>query len=238
MKSTNKKPSVKKAVKAIKEVFKLSLETTAFINTEIMPELEGMNNAVIKKDEFLLSTSELVAELFIKAKDEKQFNVQFWNAVFSHIETQAVSKFKIAESTAKNYTKDIVAFLKIRKEPILKPASENKDAKRKALKKKDDEKIIKKYSKVAVETLEKDAKDLIFKDDKESISKFKELTLAISDRKETEKQLKETQAKNDKAKFKENYFKDFKDIFENEYELAQFIHAKIDSIRKEHNKQK
>lgn len=238
MKSTNKKPAVKKAVKAIKEVFKLSLETTAFINTEIMPELESLNDAVIKKDEFLLSTSELVAELFIKAKDEKQFNVKFWNAVFSHIETQAVSKFKIAESTAKNYTKDIVAFLKIRKEPILKPASENKDAQRKASKKKDDAKIIKKYSKVAIETLEKDAKELIFKDDKESTSKFKELTLAIKDRKESEKQVKDAQLKKDKDSFKENYFKDFKDIFNNEYELAQFIHAKIDSMRKEFAKTK
>lgn len=234
----SKKPAVKKAVKAIKEVFKLSLETTAFINTEIMPELESLNDAVIKKDEFLLSTSELVAELFIKAKDEKQFNVKFWNAVFSHIETQAVSKFKIAESTAKNYTKDIVAFLKIRKEPILKPASENKDAQRKASKKKDDAKIIKKYSKVAIETLEKDAKELIFKDDKESTSKFKELTLAIKDRKESEKQVKDAQLKKDKDSFKENYFKDFKDIFNNEYELAQFIHAKIDSMRKEFAKTK
>lgn len=238
MKSTNKKPAVKKAVKAIKEVFKLSLETTAFINTEIMPELEGMNNAVIKKDEFLLSTSELVAELFIKAKQEKNFNVQFWNAVFSHIETQAVSKFKIAESTAKNYTKDIVAFLKIRKDAILKPASENKDAKRKASKKLADNKILKAYSKVATETLADNLKELIVKTDDISTQKVKDITSVIKARTDAETQAKQSQAKNDKAKFKENYFKDFKDIFNNEYELAQFIHAKIDSMRKELAKQK
>jgi len=232
------KQSKKSVSKAVKAVYVLPLEAQAFINLEIMPELQGMNNAVIKKDEYLLSSSELVAELFTKAKQEKNFNVQFWNGTFSFIEARSVTLFKIAESTAKNYSKDIVGFLKLRNPAILKPASENKDAKRKASKKSADVKIVKKYSKVATETLASDLKDLIVKTDDISTAKVKEITSVIKTRNDKIASEKKEQDSKAKKSFKENYFKDFKSIFNDEYELAQFIHAKIDSMRKEFNKTK
>ncbi len=226
----SKKVSVAKAVKA---VYVLPLDAQSFINTEIMPELQSLNNAVIKKDEFLLSTSELVAELFTTAKQEKNFNVQFWNGSFAFIESRAITLYKIADSTAKNYSKDIVAFLKVRNPAILKPASENKDAKRKANKKAIDAKIVKKYSKVAIETLENDAKELFLKKDEPSVKKFKEITSVIKTRNDTLSQEKKAQESKAQKDFKEKYFKDLKDIFNNEYELAQFIHANIEKSRKD-----
>ncbi len=227
--SQSKKKSVSKAVKAI---YVLPLDAQAFINLEIMPELEGMNKAVIKKDEYLLSSSELVAELFDKAKQEKNFNVQFWNGTFSFIESRSVTLFKIADSTAKNYSKDIVAFLKLRNPAILKPASENKDAKRKAIKKSADVKIIKKYSKVATETLADNLKDLIVKTDDISTAKVKEITSVIKTRTDTLAQEKKAQDSKAQKDFKEKYFKSFKDIFNDEYDFAQYLHAKIDADRK------
>ena len=226
----SKKVTVAKAVKA---VYVLPLDAQSFINTEIMPELQGMNNAVIKKDEFLLSTSELVAELFTTAKQDKNFTVQFWNGTFSFIESRAVTLYKIADSTAKNYSKDIVAFLKLRNPAILKPASENKDAKRKASKKSADVKIIKKYSKVATETLADNLKDLIVKTDDISTAKVKEITSVIKTRNDTLAQASKAQASKAQKDFKVKYFKDLKDIFNNEYELAQFIHANIEKSRKD-----
>jgi len=231
----SKKVSVSKAVKA---VYVLPLDAQSFINTEIMPELQGMNNAVIKKDEFLLSTSELVAELFTMAKQNNNFNVQFWNGSFAFIEARAVTLFQIADSTAKNYSKDITAFLKLRTPAILKPASENKDAKRKASKKAIDAKIVKKYSKVAIETLENDAKELFLKKDEPSVKKFKEITSVIKTRTDKIDAEKKEQDSKAKKSFKEKYFKDFKSIFNDEYELAQFIHANIEKSRKELAKQK
>ena len=227
--SQSKKKTVAKAVKAI---YVLPLEAQSFINTEIMPELQSLNNAVIKKDEFLLSTSELVAELFTTAKQEKNFNVQFWNGSFAFIEARAVSLYKIADSTAKNYSKDIVAFLKLRNPAILKPASENKDAKRKAIKKSADVKIIKKYSKVATETLADNLKDLIVKTDDISTAKVKEITSVIKTRNDTLTQEKKAQDSKAQKDFKEKYFKSFKDIFNDEYDFAQYLHAKIDADRK------
>ena len=227
-------PSKKKSVvKAVKAIYVLPLDAQSFINTEIMPELQSLNNAVIKKDEFLLSTSELVAELFTTAKQEKNFNVQFWNGSFAFIEARAVTLYKIADSTAKNYSKDIVAFLKVRNPAILKPASENKDAKRKANKKAIDAKIVKKYSKVAIETLENDAKELFLKKDEPSVKKFKEITSVIKTRNDTLTQEKKAQESKAQKDFKVKYFKDLKDIFNNEYELAQFIHANIEKSRKD-----
>jgi hypothetical protein len=228
----------KTVVKAVKAVYVLPLEAQAFINLEIMPELQSLNNAVIKKDEFLLSTSELVAELFTTAKQEKNFNVQFWNGTFSFIEARAVTLYKIADSTAKNYSKDIVAFLKLRTPAILKPASENKDAKRKASKKAIDAKIVKKYSKVAIETLENDAKELFLKKDEPSVKKFKEITSVIKTRTDKIDAEKKEQDSKAKKSFKENYFKDFKSIFNDEYDFAQYLHAKIDAERKAFAKMK
>jgi hypothetical protein len=238
MKSTTKKPAVKKAVKAVKAVYVLPLEAQAFINLEIMPELQSLNNAVIKKDEFLLSTSELVAELFTTAKQEKNFNVEFWNGAFAFIEARAVTLYKIADSTAKNYSKDITAFLKVRNPAILKPASENKDAVRKAVKKSADVKIIKKYSKVATETLASDLKDLIVKTDDISTAKVKEITSVIKTRNDKIASEKKEQDSKAKKSFKENYFKDFKSIFNDEYDFAQYLHAKIDAERKAFAKMK
>lgn len=228
----------KSVVKAVKAVYVLPLDAQAFINLEIMPELQSLNNAVIKKDEFLLSTSELVAELFTTAKQNNNFNVQFWNGSFAFIEARAVTLYKIADSTAKNYSKDIVAFLKLRTPAILKPASENKDAKRKAIKKSADVKIIKKYSKVATETLADNLKDLIVKTDDISTAKVKEITSVIKTRTDTLTQEKKAQDSKAQKDFKEKYFKDLKDIFNNEYELAQFIHANIEKSRKELAKMK
>ena len=231
----SKKVSVAKAVKA---VYVLPLDAQSFINTEIMPELQSLNNAVIKKDEFLLSTSELVAELFTTAKQDKNFNVEFWNGAFSFIEARAITLYKIADSTAKNYSKDIVGFLKVRNPAILKPASENKDAKRKAVKKSADVKIIKKYSKVATETLADNLKDLIVKTDDISTAKVKEITSVIKTRNDTLTQEKKEQDRKAKADFKTKYFKSFKDIFNDEYDFAQYLHAKIDADRKAFAKMK
>ena len=231
----SKKKTVAKAVKA---VYVLPLDAQSFINTEIMPELQSLNNAVIKKDEFLLSTSELVAELFTTAKQDKNFNVEFWNGSFAFIESQAVTLFKIADSTAKNYSKDIVAFLKLRTPAILKPASENKDAKRKANKKAIDAKIVKKYSKVAIETLENQAKELIFAKDEPSVIKFKEITSAIKTRTDKADAEKKEQDRKAKADFKTKYFKSFKDIFNDEYDFALYLHARIDAERKAFAKMK
>ncbi len=231
----SKKKTVAKAVKAI---YVLPLDAQSFINTEIMPELQSLNNAVIKKDEFLLSTSELVAELFTTAKQEKNFNVQFWNGSFAFIESRAITLYKIADSTAKNYSKDIVAFLKLRNPAILKPASENKDAKRKANKKAIDAKIVKKYSKVAIETLENDAKELIFAKDEPSVKKFKEITSVIKTRTDKIDAEKKEQDSKAKKSFKEKYFKDLKSIFNNEYDFALYLHARIDAERKAFTKMK
>ena len=47
--------------------------------------------------------------------------------------------------------------------------------------------------------------------------------------------MQEKKAQDSKAQkdFKVKYFKDLKDIFNNEYELAQFIHANIEKSRKD-----
>jgi len=218
-----------------KEVFTLSNEVTAFINTEVMPSIEGMNNAVIKKDEFLFNASESVAELFENAE---VFDIEFWNAVFLHIETQAISKFKIAESTAKNYSKDIVAFLKLRNPAILKPVSTNADAVRKQVNKTKDAELLNEFKDVDVKELSNLIVPLVDKSDKDSIDEFKKYTKVIKLKKDALDAEKKEQDKTAKATFKEKYFKDTKDIFNDEYEFAQYLHANLENYRKAFKKAK
>jgi hypothetical protein len=215
--------------KAVKEVFVLPLNTQAFINTEIMPEIEGMNNAVIKKDEFLFNASELVAEVFTNAE---VFDVAFWNAVFAFIEAQAISKFKIAESTAKNYSKDIVAFLKLRTPVIVKPASTEKDAVRKQNKKVETQKLLDDNSHLTNDDLANEIKSLIGKPDKSSTLRFKEVSSVVKLRNDDIANEKKEQERKDKADFKQKWTDDLKAVYNNEYEFAQYLHANLDNYRK------
>jgi hypothetical protein len=218
-----------------KEVFVLPLDTQAFINTEVLPAIEGMNNAIIKKDEFLFNASELVAEIFENAE---VFDVEFWNGVFAFIEAQAISKFKIAESTAKNYSKDIVAFLKLRNPAILKPSSTNVDAQRKAQKKTENDALLDEFKNTSVESLASEVAVLAPMTDKDSNAKFKKLSSVLKLKKDAITKEQNEQSKLDISKFKENYRKDFKDILNDEFEFAQYLHANLENYRKAYNKTK
>ena len=155
-----------------------------------------------------------------------------------YIKTEIVNTFKISPNTAKDYLTEIVEILKLRNPAIIKPASKKADAIRKAEKKIQADAKLAEYEHIAVESLAPELVSLATKTDKESVARFKEISSVIKSKNDAQVKEIEKQEKDDRKAFKESYTKDFKDIYNNEYDFAQYLHANLAKYRADFAKSK
>jgi hypothetical protein len=210
----------------------LSFEVVQMFNTEVVANIGLANKARITKDEFLIKASEGFAEV-VNSIDESEFTHDWWIDSMAYIKAQIVEKFNLSPNTAKDYLTDIVELLEIRNPAIKKPASTKNDAVRKSDKKIANEKLLDEYKDVSIESLTDTLVELAPKTDKNSVESFKKTSEII--KLKNDKILADTkkQDKENTSKFKELYRTDFKDILNNEYEFAQYLHARLAKYRKE-----
>jgi len=215
----------------------LSFENKQVLNTEVIARLVDANKAHKTKDGFIFDASEGFAE-FVESLNADEFTKEVWEGAMDYIKTEIVNTFKISPNTAKDYLTEIVEILKLRNPAIIKPASKKADAIRKAEKKIQADAKLAEYEHIAVESLAPELVSLATKTDKESVARFKEISSVIKSKNDAQVKEIEKQEKDDRKAFKESYTKDFKDIFTNEYEFAQYLHANITKYRADFAKSK
>lgn len=215
----------------------LSFENKQILNTEVIARLVDANKAHKTKDGFIFDASEGFAE-FVESLNADEFTKEVWEGAMDYIKAEIVNTFKISPNTAKDYLTEIVEILKLRNPAILKPASKKADAIRKAEKKAETDAKLAEFEHVSVENLTDTLVKLASKTDKDSIAKFKEISSVIKSKNDAQVKKIEKQEKDDRKAFKESYTKDFKDIFTNEYEFAQYLHANLAKYRADFEKSK
>jgi len=215
----------------------LSFENKQILNTEVIARLVEANKAHKTKDGFIFEASEGFAE-FVESLNADEFTKEVWEGAMDYIKAEIVNTFKISPNTAKDYLTEIVEILKLRNPAILKPASKKADAVRKAEKKAENDSKLAEYAHVSVENLTDSLVELAPKTDKASIVKFKEISSIVKSKNDAILKASEQQEKDDKKAFKEEYRKDVKDILNNEYEFAQYLHANLARYRADFEKSK
>lgn len=215
----------------------LSFEAVQMFNTEVIAKIGLADKARITKDDFLIEASEGFVQV-VETLNESEFTHDWWIDAMAYIKEEIVKKFKISPNTAKDYLTDIVELLEIREPAIKKPASTKPDAIRKSEKKIEKEKLLEDYKHVSVENLTDTLVELAPKKDKESVLEFKKTSEIIKAKNDALIEETKKQEKTDKKTFKENYFKDLKSVYYDEYEFAQFLHANLENYRKAFQKSK
>jgi hypothetical protein len=212
-----------------KEVSILSTQDKAFIDIEMVDVMAQAHKTGLKRDELVFQVATSTTKLL-----GKNDSMDRWNAIFADFENRLVNTKGILPSTARNYSKEVVAILKLANPPVLKPKSNKRTAKIEQDKK---DALTKKYEHESLENLTARLTSLIGQTDANAVKEFKEVSSVVikktNDIKKLEKQ-SETQAQKD---FKSEYQTWFNDLLKNDPELLVAFKTNQVAIRKQYIKE-
>ena len=192
----SKKPAIKKVVKAITEV--LSIQDKKFIDTDMVDVMSQAHSAGLKRSELTFQVAENSKKLIGKDCTRER-----WELIFNDFELRLINTKDILPTTAKNYSKEVVAILKA--DGIEKPKSTSRTAIAMQNKKAENDSLANKYEHESLENLTTKLTQLIGQTDTNAVKEFKEVSSIVvkktKEKAELEKQ-NETQAQKD---FKSEY---------------------------------
>jgi hypothetical protein len=213
----SKKPAVKKAVKAVQEV--LSVQVKKFIDIEMVDVMAQAHHAGLKRSELVFQVANSSKTIL------KDCTREFWELVFNDFEMRLINTKEIIPSTAKNYSKEVVAILKADK--IEKPKSTNRTAIAMQNKKAQADSLASKYEHESLENLTSNLVQLVGLTDKDSVQKFKDVSSVVLKKTKEKAELEKQNESQELKDFKSEYSTWFQGLLKTQEGRTELIALRL-----------